>query len=60
MTISLDITQAVHIGQNPTTNVTVTNLVANSNEMPFASALTSSILEFTNKYRKSVKQEDKQ
>ena len=60
MTISLDITQAVNIGQNPTTNVTVTNLVANSNEMPFASALTSSILEFTNKYRKSVEQEVKQ
>ena len=53
MTISLDITKNVSIGQNQTMNVNVTQLCASSAEMPFAAALTRSIVEFTEKYRKS-------
>lgn len=57
MTISLEITQAVFIGQNPMSNVTVTNISASSAEIPFVAALTKSIVEFTEKYRKSVEEQ---
>jgi hypothetical protein len=51
MTITVEITQTVSIGQKPATNVTVTNLGAASDEMPFAAALTRAIVEFAEKYR---------
>ena len=54
MTITVEITQAVSVGQKPSTNVTVTNLCASSNEMPFAAALTRDIVEFAEKYRESA------
>lgn len=58
MTISVDITQAISVGQNPTTNVTVTNLGASSAEMPFAAALTRAIVEFTKRYRKIEEEQE--
>lgn len=58
MTISVEITQAVSVGQNPTTNVTVTHLGASSAEIPFAAALTRTIVEFTEKYRESAEKQE--
>ena len=51
MTITVEITQTVSVGQKPATNVNVANLCASSGEMPFATALTRAIVEFAEKYR---------
>ena len=51
MTITVEITQMVSVGQKPATNVNVTNLVAASDEMPFVAALTRASVEFAEKYR---------
>lgn len=51
MTITVEITQTVSVGQKPATKVNVTNLCAASDEMPFAAALAKAIVEFAEKYR---------
>lgn len=50
MTISMDITKQVAIGQEPSTCVVVTALNATSDEMSFVSALTKKIKEFAETY----------
>ena len=50
MTITIDITQTVAVGQNATTNVNVSGLTATSDEIPFAADLTKVIVDFTENY----------
>ena len=55
MTITLDITKSVAMGQKPVLNVAVMNLNAASDEIAFASDLTKAVVEFAEKYgEKSV------
>lgn len=50
MTITMEITKSVLMGRPGNTNVTVTDLRAEADEMPFVQALTKSVKDFASTF----------